>query len=217
MTNAERTGRVLGVMLLFQFIGMMVGFILITAPLQTDYLATAAPNAVRIKAGLLVLLANCALTIGISITAWRLIRARSQPLALWLIVLSVIMFVMQAMDAVHSMSMVSLSQQFLNAGSPREAFDALGQSVRATRRWSHFLELWAIDAWLATFYFVLTRYALVPRVVAGLSLLTVVIHFLAIPLPGILGYGINTAFGVPLAFGMLLTAGWLMVKDVARD
>jgi hypothetical protein len=55
---------------------------------------------------------------------------------------------------------------------------------------------------------------LIPRVVAGLSLLTVVIHLLAIPLPGILGYGINTTFGVPLAFGMLLTAGWLIVRGI---
>jgi hypothetical protein len=214
MADPKTTGRMLGAMLLLQFVAIMVGFILITAPLQTDYLATAGPNAVRIKAGLLVLLANCALTIGISIAAWRIVRRHSQTAAIWLIAVSVFMFVMQGIDAIHSISMVNLSQQHLATG---DVVDSIANALRAKRRWTHFVELWAIDAWLITFYAIVLGYGLIPRVVAGLSLLTVVIHLLAIPLPGILGYGINTTFGVPLAFGMLLTAGWLIVRGIGGE
>lgn len=214
MTDTKRTSRIVGAMVVLQLIGLMVGFILITDPLKTDYLTTAAGDAARIKAGLLVLLANCALTIAISITAWRVFREFSQPMAIWLIVLSIVMFVMQAVDGVHVMSMLSLSQQYTESGGSPEIYNALAFSVRAARRWAHFLELFAIDVWIMMFYAIIIRFALVPRIFAVLCLLTVIVHFLAIPLPGFLGYGINTTLGIPMAFGLLALSVWLIVKGV---
>ena len=85
MSDSKRMGRVVGAMLLLQLVGLMVGFILITEPLRaTDYLATAAASSMRIKAGVVVLLANCALTIGISIYAWRVFRDYSSQMGIWL-------------------------------------------------------------------------------------------------------------------------------------
>lgn len=111
MTDAKRTGRVIGVMLLLQFVGLMVGFLLIDVLRSADFLSTAAGDSMRIKAGVLVLLANCALTIGIAVTGWRVFRDHGQSMGVWLILLSVIMFVLQAVDAAHIMSMLSLSQR----------------------------------------------------------------------------------------------------------
>ena len=107
MTHAKRTGRVVGGMLLLQLAGLMVGFFLVDALRTTDYLT----NAARIKAGMLVLMANGLLSIGISITAWPVFRRCSQPMAMWLIVLSVIMFLLQVVDNAHIMSVLSLGKQ----------------------------------------------------------------------------------------------------------
>jgi hypothetical protein len=111
MTDAKGTGRGIGVMLLLQLAGLMVGFVFLDALRSTEYLATAAGDAVRIRTGVIILLANCALTIGISITAWRVFRDYSQPMAMWLIIFAVFMFVMQAVDSVHIMSMLSSGMQ----------------------------------------------------------------------------------------------------------
>ena len=219
MANAKRTGRIVGTMLLLQLVGLMVGFILITEPLRTpDYLTTAAENAARIKIGVVVLLANCALAIGTSVTAWRVFREYSSQMGIRLILLSVLMFVMQSVDVVHIMSMLSLSERNVESGGAQsDIYNALAASVRSTRRFAHYLELLAIDFWYGLFYAIVLRFALVPRWVAIVSLVTLVLHFLAIPAPGFLGYGINTNLGIPLAFGMLLMSAWLMWRGMRGD
>jgi hypothetical protein len=52
----------------------------------------------------------------------------------------------------------------------------------------------------------------VPRLIALFGLLTILLHFVAVPLSGFLGYGISTALGVPMAFGLLANAVWLIAK-----
>ena len=222
MSDSKHVGRVVGAMLLLQLIGLMVGFILITEPLRaTDYLSTAAANAARIKTAVVVLLANCALAIASSVIAWRVFREYSAQMGIWLILLGVIMFVMQAVDTVHIMSMLSLSERFVESGGAQpDIYNALAASVRAPRRSAHYLELLAIDFWFGMFYAIVLRFTLVPRLVAALSLLTLVLHFVAVPAPGFLGYGINTSLGVPLAFGMLAMSVWLIWKgfrDTGQD
>ena len=216
MSDSKRVGRIVGAMLLLQLVGLMVGFILITEPLRTpDYLTTAALNAARIKAGVVVLLANCALAIATSVIAWRVFREYSSQMGIWLIVLSLLMFVMQAVDTVHIMSRLSLSERFVESGGVQsDIYDAFAASVRATRRHAHYLELLAIDFWFGMFYAIVLRFALVPRLVAGFSILTLVLHFFAVPAPGFLGFGINTMLGVPLAFGMLVMSVWLIWKGL---
>ena len=218
MTDAKRTGRSVGLMLLLQLVGLMVGFILITDPLRSpDYLTTAAADAARIKAGVVVLLANCALAIATSVTAWRVFSEYSSQMGIWLISLGVLMFVMQAVDTVQIMSMLSLSERFVESGGAQpDIYNALAASVRTTRRFSHYLELIAIDFWYGMFYAIVLRFKLVSRLVAGFSFLTVALHFVAIPAPGFLGYGINTSLGVPLAFGMLTMSVWLIWKGFLR-
>jgi len=214
MSDSKHLGRVVGAMLLLQLVGLMVGFILITEPLRaTDFLSTAAADAGRVKAGVVVLLANCGLAIATSVTAWRVFREYSSQMGIWLMILSLLMFVMQAVDTVHIMSMLSLSERFVESGGAQsDVYNALAASVRATRRFAHYLELLSIDFWFGMFYAIVLRFTLVPRLVAGFSILTLVLHFVAVPAPGFLGYGINTSLGVPLAFGMLAMSVWLIWK-----
>jgi len=216
MNSANRTGRIIGVMLLLQLAGFILPFVLLHPLMSEDYIANAANYSFQIKAAVLLFFANGALTIGISICAWPIFKRYSEPMAMWLIVLSVIMFVLQASDNIHIMSMLSLSQQFIDAGAPVVQYDAIASVVRITRRWAHYPELFAIDFWIMLFQVMLLRFSLVPRALAAFSLLTMVLHFVAVPLPGFLGYGINTTLGVPMAFGLLTIAVWLMAKGL-RD
>ena len=159
-----------------------------------------------------LLFANCALTIAITIAAWPIFRQYSEAMSLWLVAVGVIMFVLQAVDNAHILSMLSLSQQYAEAGGPDELFQTLAVVVGSARRWVHYSELLVIDWWIFLLYAILFRFAVVPRALAVFGLLTVVLHFTAIPLRGFLGSSLVTPLGVPMGLSQLALAVWLMAK-----
>ncbi len=214
MRSAKRLGRIIGILLFVQLAGLIVPFVLLH-PLTRgprDYLANAAGVSFQIKVAVFLLFANCTLTIGIAIAAWPVFRQHSERMALWLVAVSVIMFTLQAVDNAHILSMVSLSQQFAEAGSPDELFQTLAVVVGSARRWAHYSELLVIDCWIFLLYSILFRFAVVPRALAAFGLLTVMLHFTAIPLRGFLGYSLVTPLGMPMGLGHLALAVWLMAK-----
>ncbi len=214
MRSAKRLGRIIGILLFVQLAGLIVPFVLLH-PLTRgprDYLANAAGASFQIKVAVFLLFANCALTIGIAIAAWPVFRQHSERMALWLVAVSVIMFTLQAVDSAHILSMVSLSQQFAEAGGPDELFQTLAVVVGSARRWAHYSELLVIDCWIFLLYSILFRFAVVPRALAAFGLLTVMLHFTAIPLRGFLGYSLVTPLGMPMGLGHLALAVWLMAK-----
>ncbi|HYR76292.1 MAG TPA: DUF4386 domain-containing protein [Pyrinomonadaceae bacterium] len=218
MRSAKSVGRLIGVLLFVQLTGLIVPFVLLH-PLTTgprDFLANAAGASLQIRLAVFLLFANCALTIGISIAAWPVFRQYSERMALWLVAASVIMFALQAVDNGHILSMLSLSQQYAEAGGPDGLFQTLAAVVGSTRRWVHFTELLVIDSWIFLLYCVVYRFALVPRALAAFGLLTVMLHFTGIPLPAFLGYSIVTLMGVPMGLSHLALALWLMAKGFAE-
>lgn len=46
------------------------------------------------------------------------------------------------------------------------------------------------------------------------GLITVMLHFTAIPLRGFMGHSLVTPLGVPMAFGHIALAVWLIVKGL---
>ena len=218
MRSAKSVGRFIGVLLVVQLSGLIVPFVLLH-PLTTgprDFLANAAGASLQIRVAVFFLFANCALTIGITVAALPVFRQHSEAMALWLLAASVIMFALQAVDNVHILSMLSLSQQYAQAGGPNELFQTLAAMVGSTRRWVHFTELLLIDSWIFLLYSVLYRFALVPRALAAFGLLTVMLHFTGIPLPAFLGYSIVTLMGVTMGLSHLALSLWLMVRGFER-
>ncbi len=216
MRSRRAAGLTLGLMLLLQLAGLIVPFVFLL-PLTTlpqEYLAHAAAAAAQITVAVFLLLANGALTIGISITLLRVVRSQSEAAALWLVAVSVIMFLLQAVDNIHVLSMLSLSQQYNQAGGPAELFLTLAAVVGSTRRWAHLTELLVIDGWIFLLYSVCLRCALVPRAVALFGLVAVLLHLVGIPLRGFAGYGAVAVAGMPMALSHIVLASWLIAKGV---
>lgn len=213
----RRGGRIIGVLLYFQLVGLIAPFILLL-PLtggHQSYLANAAGAAVQTKAAVFLLFGNCALTIGITIAAMQWIRRYSEALAQWLLALSVIMFVLQAVDNIHILAMLSLSQQYAQAGGGEAMFQALAAAVGSTRKWSHLTALLAIDGWIFVFYGILYRFTMVPRALAGFGLITVLLHVTAIPFRGFVGAGPVALLGMPMALSHMTLAIWMTAKGFA--
>jgi hypothetical protein len=216
MMSATKTARALGAMLIVQILGLGAGFALLHPGTRSNYLSEAAGAAGQIKLATLILLAIGALTVAISVIAWPVFRRHNSAMALLLVVASVTMFVMQAVDNAHIMSMVALSERYLAAGSPAEPYGVLGGVVMATRRWAHYVELLAIDVWISLLYIALYRFSLVPRWLALLGLATVVLHFAFIVAPLFLGYPPMMSVGPAMAVGHLVLGGWLLVKGFSE-
>ena len=214
MRSMLSTGRAIGMLLPVQLAGFIVPFVLLL-PITTgprSYLANAAAASLQIKAAVLLLLANGALTIGVSLLAFRVIRRFSEPTALGLVAASVIMCVLQAVDNVHVLTMLSLSQQVARSGGPEDLFLALAAPVGATRMWAHTTELLAIDAWIVLLHAALYRFALVPRALTAFGLVTAALHATGIPLRGLLGYSPEALMGAPMGLSHLALAVRLSIK-----
>ncbi|MBZ5553236.1 MAG: DUF4386 domain-containing protein [Acidobacteriia bacterium] len=214
MRSAKSVGRIIGMLLFVQLAGLIVPFVLLH-PLTMGsryFLANAAASSFQIKVAVFLLFANCALTIGMAIVAYPVFRQYSAQMALLLVAVGVIMFSLQAVDNAHVLSILSLSQQYAQAGGPDELFQTLAMVVGSTRRWAHYSELLVIDCWIFVFYSILYRFAPVPRVLAAFGLITVMLHFTGITLPLFLGYRSVTLMGATMALSHIALALWLIVK-----
>ena len=213
MRPVKSVGRIIGILLLAQLVGLTLAFILLVPATAPGFLETAAGLSPQIKAAVFLLFANGALTIGIAAAAFPAFREYGYKMALGLLALSVVWFSVQAVDNAHILSMLSLSQQYAEGGAANaELFGALATAARATRRWMHYTELLVIDAWFFLFYVQLFRSSLVPRALAGFGVIMVMIHAAGIPLPAFLGYDIVPPMAYSLALGYLAVGTWLAVK-----
>jgi hypothetical protein len=84
MRPAKQVGRVVGLRLVGQLVGLILPFILVLPVATSGFLEHAAEHAGRIRAGVLLLFANGALTIGIAIAAFPVLREHGYRMALWL-------------------------------------------------------------------------------------------------------------------------------------
>ena len=216
MLTDRGRGRLVGGLTFLQLVGLIVPFVLLL-PIATppgEYLASAADSSTRVLAGVLLLLVNGAVTIGISIAAWPTLRRTSEALALWLVVLGALMLAVQMVDNIHILSMLSLSQAHAAAGAAADSLREVAAAIGATRRWAHLSELLVIDAWILVFYLSLIRAGALPRLLSAFGLLTVAAHLVAIPLPGFLGLRAVAEAGMPMALSHLATASWLVAKGL---
>jgi hypothetical protein len=211
--SAKSTGRIVGILLLVQLVGLTVAFISLLPITTPDFLENAARVSFKIRAAVLLLLANGALTIGMSIAAFTVLRQYSYKMSLWLLAFSIIWFSMQAVDNVHILSMLSLSQQYAQGGTfNAELLGSLAATLRSTRTWAHATELLVIDTWFFIFYGLLFRSAVVPRALAGFALIMVLVHTTAIGLPVFVGYNRVLVLAYSLALSYLAVSIWLVVK-----
>jgi hypothetical protein len=207
---------VIGVLLFVQLVGLTLPFILLLPITTSDFLTNAASLAGQVRAAVLLLFANGALTIGIAIAAFPFLCQRSYRMTLGLLAVSVLWFAMQAVDNGHILSLLSLSQRYVDGAANADLLAALGAVARSSRRWAHYTELLVIESWFFVFYGLLFRLSLVPRPLAGFGLLTVLVHAAGITLPTFLGRDAVPAMAYSLALSSLAVNGWLLVKGFAE-
>jgi hypothetical protein len=140
MKSAKSTGRTVGILLLLQLAaGLMLPFILIRSLVagSPGFLTTAAENSFQIRAAVLIAFAGGALTVSLGITALPVFRRYGKATALWFLAVCVVSWTLDAVHGATVMSMLSLSQQYVNAGAAETGlYQVVGAVVASARRWA---------------------------------------------------------------------------------
>lgn len=212
-----RTGRRLGSLLLLQLAGLIVPFVLLTPVATSVYLETGASGTGQIRIGLLLLLANGALTTSIALLLYPRVVGSSPALARWLVLLGGSMLVLQAVDNAHVMEMLALSEAYGAPGRPDGGalFEILGPAAAAARRGTHYAVLLAIEAWMLVFYAVCWRTRAVPWGVAAFGVLAAALHVAGATMPVFLATPALVPLTMVLAASHVTIAAWLITRGWA--
>ncbi len=215
MESAKRVGRIVGLLLLVHFAAaLIVPFVLLDRVRgSAGFLANAAGSPVQVRVAVLLLFVGTAVAVGIAIAALPVFRRYSFAMALWLLALAVAGLSLQAVDNGALLTMLSLSQEYANAGAAKsELFQALALVAGSARKWAHYSYLLVLGSWIFLFYALLYRFRLVPRALAAFGLLGSVGQIAGVTIRGLLGYSPITVLAMPLAPAYVALAVWLMAK-----
>lgn len=219
MTSAKRVGRAVGRILLLQMVIAPIVYFRLMAPLSTpDGVLTAAPFAPQLRlAGVLALLPGL-LSLAVAVTALPVLRQHSERMAFAYLALCTVGMATLVAETVAMRGMIALSLQYADAGAPRDLLETLGPMVRRAWLDAHFTNLLLAHCTLVFFGFLLYRFELVPRLLAGLSIAASVVSTSAVAMP-LLGYAFSFRGIMPTAMVEFAMIAWLMIRgfDDRRD
>lgn len=187
MSSPKSIGRMFGVLLLLQaVIGSVINFGLlgsaITGP--PGFLINAAANPTRMSLAALLLLIAGLVSVGLSTTAWPVFRRYSSRAALAYVAISGAGVALAAVESAAIMSMLSLSQEYSTAQVFEiRQFEIAGTVVRYARYWAHYTHLLIGSSMLFLVYTTLFRFTLVPRLLAALGSVSVLLQMTGLALP----------------------------------
>ena len=220
MNSNKKIARITGILFIIATVAGLLGSSLtgsiVGAP---DYLVQIAVNKNLLVIGALLAFVAAAGSAGIAIALYPVLRKYNEGLALGSVGFRLIEAVFYVVGALGLLSLLSLSQEYANAGSQTDStFQALGTLISAIRVWAGFvLGVIAFCLGAAMYYYIMYQSKLVPRWLsvwglAGLALLfsmTLLIAFgerISGP-SGMLGL-----LAIPIALQEMVLAVWLIVK-----
>jgi len=223
MKSPRTSGRRLGVLCLAHLIfGLTTPYIMLQQLSRPKSLAaTTTVSGFQVRLAVMLLFVGGALTIAIAVTGWPIFRDHARALGMWVLVLATANFALQCIEIAGYMTMFSFSQEYAtaltqNVAANTAAFDAVGVAVRQAWKWTHYSHLLVMVSWMLLLFATLWRTAAVPKLLAGLAILTALMQITGITLPQFIPYPTppGTVMGMPLAFAYVALAIWLMVKGV---
>jgi len=185
----------------------------------SDYLTTASAHKDRVATGALCVLIMAIAVVGIAVAIYPVLKRHSQRLAMGYVVARTIEAVIYLASTVALLTVVTVSQTFVNAGGVDAArFQPLGDLLLAGRDWADQAvqpaAVFGLSAVLLNF--VLYRARLVPRWLSVWGLAGAVLWMAA----GVLVlYGLvepysttQTVLAIPIGVQEMALAVWLIVK-----
>ncbi len=220
MNSYRKTAISVGVLfliaLVFNIVASNIYRPILNAP---DYIVNVYPNKIPVKIGILLDFICAPAMILIPIMLFPLFKIFNERIALGYVVFRLLEGVLHIFLTINSLSLISLSQDYLHSGAPPDSyFQVLGNSIHARTEWATLLYIIVYTLGAILFYYLLFKSKLIPRWLSGWGFLAAVLlsigallHmfdiFGAMPLMKAMAY-----FAPPIGLQELVMSIWLIVK-----
>ena len=181
-----------------------------------DYLSKISANENKIITGALFQFIAAATSAGIAISLYPILRKYNEGLALGSVGFRLIEGVFYIVSALGLLSLLTLSQEYVKAGSPAASyFQILGALMLAVRNWAGFVfGVIAFCLGALMYYYIFYQSKLIPRWLSGWGLIGIVL-LLSMTLLIMFGEepsGMTLLLAFPIFLQEMVMAIWLIVK-----
>jgi hypothetical protein len=219
MNSNKKTARIVGVLFITATLASIVatfGFLepILDAP---DYLISVSANDARWIIGVLIDAINSAAVVVIAVVLFPILRKYSEALALGYVASRIIESVILIVGHISQLSLLTLSQEFVQAGAPDAAyFQTLGALLLGVYDWTWLLGPMIVLSLTALILnYILYQSRLVPPFISVWGLVGATL-ILAAGLLGMFGLSrfstITILLTLPLALNEMVLAVWLIAK-----
>lgn len=184
-----------------------------------DYLVNVYPNRILVTIGILIDFICAPAMILIPIMLFPLFKVFNERIALGYVVFRLLEGILHIFLAINSLSLISLSQDYINSGAPDVSyFQALGNSIHSSIEWATLLYIIVFTLGAIMFYYLLFSSKLIPRWLSVWGLFAAVflstgalLHmfgmFSTMPLMKAMAF-----FAPPIGLNEIVLSIWLIVK-----
>jgi hypothetical protein len=218
MNTYRKTAITVGILFITCTVTSILGPTLAISINSPDYLNQLAGNPDQIITAALLEFIWAASGAGIAIGLYPLLKKYNGALALGSVGFRVVENVFVLIGTLSLLSLLTLSQEFIAAGSPEaSSFQTLGASLLALRDWQlHVISGLAFSLGVLMYYAILYRSNLIPRWLSGWGALGAVLALAATVLASFTrDFGLESAdtyLHIPIGLQELVFAVWLIAK-----
>ncbi len=182
----------------------------------SDYLIKISANQNRVIVGALFQFISAATSAGIAISLYPVLRKHNVGLALGSVGFRLVEGVFYIIAALGLLSLLSLSQEYVKAGTPAASnFQILGTLIIAVRKWANFV-FGVISFCLGAlmYYYAFYQSKLIPRWLSvwGVIGIALLLSMALLIMFGIEPSGTTLLLAIPIALQEMVLAVWLIVK-----
>ncbi len=216
MTSDRRTARIAGVLLILATAASLLSSPFLGSITSSNYLVDVSANANEVVTGALLQFVAAAAAASIAIALYPVLRRHNEGLALGAVGFRLIEGTLYIVGVVLLLSLVTLSQEFVNAGTPNSPYyHTFGALLLAGFNWVANVGVplpFCVGALL--YYYVFYQSRLVPRWLSGWGLGAVALLIVAALLVmfGVIGSTVQGVLALPILVQEMSLAVWLIVR-----
>ncbi|KQX68221.1 DUF4386 domain-containing protein [Paenibacillus sp. Root444D2] len=213
MISNKKTARIVGVLFLAATAAYILGNGLIESILKDpDYLIHVYPNKTKVIIGMLLELMNSAAAVGIAITLFPILKKHNETIALGYVAFRVIEAIILIVGAVSPLLLISLSQEYIEAGAPDSSyFQTIGMLAIKGKFLTFQLAMIVLGLYSLLFCYLLYQSKLIPRLISVFGIIGYV-SLLTSALLQVFGYSAGMILFLPGALFEIIFPIWLIVK-----
>jgi len=214
MNTNRKTAIIVGILFITATVAYSIGMILLDPILGgSDYLTKASENENQVIIGGLLVLIDAIAVAGIGIVIFPILKKYNEASALGYAGARIVEGVLFIVNAITTLTLITLSREFLQAGAPIASYyQTLGTVLLAAGNWAYLLGLglaFSLSALILNFVLYLSK--LIPRWLSGWGLVGAALVFANYLLESFSITPVEILF-YPIAVQEMVFAVWLIVK-----